>query len=1371
MSIISARSEETSITIQQLNDDLPIVGGTLTLTPSSVDGLLASILTTIGGAITITAATKSVQANAVIIDGTASLLNVAGTPIHAVFTLDNSGTVSAVITWSLPATWTFATSFQSLPLGGDAPPSSLLGQLQLTNSRYVVATVAGTESASSAPLAAGLNFVSTITPSGIFGMFEALLGGKGPFTIAGPILLPNPTVVTPPLPPLMLPWQVTTPVPGIELEVPLGIDLSLGALHLHDLALRLYSPTDTTWLAANTTWQPVLAVTGTIDVTSAGVTGAVTALLEPGDGAILLNCDFSGATIGKLAQLSDLVNGPDLESILPPAISSALGSIALESAAIGLTGSLTAASVGFVSLQIGVPNVTWTLLSSPVTIAVGNLDARFIVASPFGSDRSLSVTFGGEVGLAGVTFDVRTEYPGFATYLSLDRDTSVPLGKIFSTLVPVLPAPPDLSVDMLDLAVTPGEGYSFSARMADEPAWILDVGPASMTVGAVAVDVQGASGAGASGSFSGTLEFGGGIELALRYDTPGTFAIRADFPDVKLSQLIALLNQIDIPIPTGFDLDLGQAFALIQEQGSSLTFSAADIIDNAGVLAFTAQKTSAWGFAAGLQLGSVGLSSIPGFGALSAIEDLVGLEQILIIVSSIEQTGFEFPDMAQFQAPPLLGHSIAIPSQAGGVVQGVNVYAGLSAAKNAGLKLLADFLGISLNGSVGVAISVSAPDPDTSSRLFFTVGTNINGSTRLDGEMGVLLQNSLTSVFLTGTVKTSIQGQPVTFQITAAAFPTGVLISGTMQGTITFGPVTLNNVAIEIGIDEAGIPSIGFAATIDLVNFESSIAVFFDSANPSESMFAGAVSDVSLLSIATAIAGQGSVPSPLDEALAQFGLKGIGAFTMPATVIPSLDQRDLGAIRTAFAQSSVTLPADDQIFFVVNTAGSVWHLTNLATMLHYELSASGGSVNVALEPQIYCAPQATKIGTLSYPQGIHVIAEVDQFLIKTRMQVEISPSQGIAADVSLAPIQLVSPSFFSITGSGPNGGPQLSLSTYTQSTQTDPRLQPPHFLLSGAMNILGVAGESIYVTVGADGLTFDFNETAGPMQLALNGSVSTALALAVGGSATIGINEGFEASFAGIDLGHIGVDVSVSASLSISASASGATATVQGSFDFEGLSLSIPAITLDVNGSALAQLPDTIWSAVQDAISKLLSDATQWLNWIKNGVITGAVTAADKVGNVLSKAYGLAASAIIDQTKQILGYSLDQVTTALKGAGVAAEDAANDLVAAGYAVGDVATSIAGIFTGATHIDFGLGHIDTPSGPHVDTNVPPHVDASPVHSDINAQHFDENLGLFHADRDVTPHVDMSITPHVDVTGPHADTQIPPHIDTAGPHIDT
>jgi hypothetical protein len=941
------------------------------------------------------------------------------------------------------------------------------------------------------------------------------------------------------------------------------------------------------------------------------------------------------------------------------------------------------------------------------------------------------------------------------------QPVTVPLSMIFSRLAPALPPPPDLTISSLAVTIVPSKSYSLSAGASP---WTLDIGPTSMTISGVSLTVSDAGGH-ASGSIKGTLDLGGGVTVPATYKTPGTFSIHAEVPSISLTHLISRLDAIGVTLPHGFDLTLTDTFLDIEKDGS-LTFSAATKVNNAMLLELEAVKDGSWGFAAGVQIGNGNPSSMPGFGPLAAIESFVGLGEVLLVLSSLTKPNFTFPGLAHFDTPTLSGSPLQLPSQASGVVRGVNVYAQLSAAKNAGLQLISRFLHVRLDGTLGITLSISAPDPATNSKLFFVVGTNINSATHLDGKLGVLLLNNAAGAFLEAKVQTSIQGHALTFDVSAIFVPTGFLISGTMVGSVHFSPVTLTNLAIEIGVDEALIPSFGFAATIDVSTFESSIAIFFDSTNPSNSMFAGAIDGVTLLTIAESIAGQSNVPSPLASALGQFGIKGISAFATDAGLAAALDNRNLAAVRAAFASHSVTLPSsDDQIFLMVNRKGSVWHLTDLSTMLHYKLATSGNAINVELQPQIYCAPQATQIGTLHYPQGVHVIGELDEYLIKARIKAEVSTSQGIAIDAGIAPITILSANFFSIRGNGPDGGPFLSLATFTQSSESDPNLRPPHFLLTGSIHLLGIDAAGTYVSISSDGFVFQVNETSGVTRFQLNGSVTHSGQVAVNGAVTIGFDRSFNAG----PLGSIHVVATVNGTLGVSGGPSGASASVSGGFNFMGLSLSIPSISLDVSGAALANLGETVWSHLVDILKNVLLDPNQWLNWVKNKIVSGAAETAQKVGQVLSGVYHLAGDQIAQKTRDILGYTSTGVAAALQGAGYAAQQAAQFMMNAGYTVADTAKAIGGVFTGATHVDFSIGHVDVPQGPHADSPSAPHVDWGAKHSDWGT-HGDSGSGFFHWDTSLG-HFDHTVTPHLDTAAyPHIDTHTTPHGDT-GTHVDT
>ena len=1405
---------------QELDQVLSLVNGKLTLAATSLPGApLQALLSAYNGdqPLIIENAQKQTAADSVTVTGAASFMNVPSLPVTSVFHLDVTGTPVATLRFTLigptpgPNSWRFSTSFPNLPFFMDygksltKPQLNLLDELQLSNAAFVLTTQAGRDDAAGIPLSVGLNFVGTLKPTGLTGLFDTLLQGDKQVTLYGTITMPVATEVTPPLPYLTYPWQTQWPLPGIQLQAALGTEFSISALKVHDTELRIYSPISSDWLAANRSYQPTTAMTGTLDVPSAAISVDVTAEITRNYPYVLIAGMFEGLDLDNLIKLADLANGSDLFDGLPDDIKKLinnLGGLTLEGAAVGLTNSLSASAIDYTYLIVGMPKLQWMVFPG---FTIDSIFTDFIIDSPFsGQDRSVSVLVGGQMDVAGVPFSVSTEMPSFSVRAALVEGATLPLSDFFKQFLPELPAPPDLIIEEMQLIVVPGQEYSFTARMADDPGWTLDLGPTPLTISNVEISLSKQAAGSPQGTFDGTIELDQDLLLVMRYDLPGNFIIRADLPEIKLLQLISRLSEIGLTLPQGFDIDLKQSYVLIEKQDGGLTFSAATDVEGLGLLAFTAQKQGQWGFAVGVDLKG-GLSALPGLGVLAAFESFVGLDTLLLVLSSLDQPGFQFPDMAHFNAPALGNQNIKLPAQANGLVRGVNFYAALNTTRSDGFRALARYLGVDLNGSVGITIAVSLPDPATNSKLFLSVNEEIQKGTTLSGELGGLLQGGDVGAFLAAIVKTQVQGQPIEFDVTAVVLENGVLISGTVQGTIHFdpAPVQLSNLALVIGLDFEGVPSLGIAATLDVVTFDSSVALFFDSNDPDKSLVAGAISNLTLLDVASTLAGQKSLPAGLDTVLGRVGLKDLSAFSMPATVGTALDGRDLGAISTAFQQyGKVAIPStSDRILLVINEKGSAWHLTDMTTMYHYSLSRQGETISVDLQPQLYCVPGplSTFIGSIQYQPGFDVIGEIDYLLLQAQVKVLISPNQGIAADVDVAPIVIVSQDFFAVTGAGGKGGPRLSLATYSQPNLTDVQLRGPHFLVSGNLRLLGVDMFGVYVSITEHGLDFKVAEQVNPLlHVDLHGNFDSLTNLDVGGGIIVGIDRTLDLG----PLGHLAVNVDVNGSLEAGYKAGGAYATFQGGFQYQGIQGNIPKISLDVTGPALQQIGDTLWSQVSDILTKLLKNADQWLTWLHNGIIQGAGQTAEEVGKVLSNVYQLSQDVIATKTHQILGYGSQGVAEALKGAGATANDAARILKDMGYQTAEITTVIRNVFT---HVNVNLGHIDTPGGPHVDaatkhvdvprthidttqhtdvprthidtiqhTDVPrTHVDTT-QHADIPGTHTDFGTVFGHADQNITPHgdsnphVDQTTTPHGD-TNPHVDQTTTPHGDT-NPHVD-
>lgn len=530
-----------------LDGNLPVVDGKLTLAADTLPGSrLGELLTLYNGDVplVIKGARKQSTADAVTVTGTCDFMNVAALPVVAVFTTDK-GTPAATLRFTLigdapgPDAWRFSRSFPRLPLftdmkDGSDSPSVFLDTLALYDSDFVLTTLAELkDEATGAALAFGLNFVGRLKPASVLGLFGTLLGVDELVTLYGTVTAPKPAEVTPPLKTSSYPWEATWRVPGISLRAALGADMKVAGSNLlfHKTALRLYSPTTEDWLDRNPTYVPARAASGTLDVPSAGVSAEMTARLLRNYPGLTLTGVFTGLSLDNLAGLFDLAGGGDLFDFLPDDIrkyGDALGGLSLTAASLNFESGPTPTAV---SLTVGMPNVKTSVLSS---FEVESVFARFVINKPFSDGRSVGLTLSGTMDVAGKPFDVLVDVSNRLGRATLKQGVTLPLSDLFKEVG--LTPPSDLSVQTMDVSVSPKQGYSFEALMAQSPAWSLDIGPVPMKVSGVQLAVSQPKGGSASGAFGGTLEFSDDLSLSMRYSLPGNFAVRSEFPSVKLSQ-------------------------------------------------------------------------------------------------------------------------------------------------------------------------------------------------------------------------------------------------------------------------------------------------------------------------------------------------------------------------------------------------------------------------------------------------------------------------------------------------------------------------------------------------------------------------------------------------------------------------------------------------------------------------------------------------------------------------------------------------------------------------------------------------------------------------------------------------------------------
>ncbi|MDG2534135.1 hypothetical protein P6144_10785 [Sphingomonas sp. HITSZ_GF] len=1295
----------------------------------------------------------------------------AGMNVTAVFTPSGDSDVLLVATGTGDSSWTFGTGFPALS-------GSLLADLSVAaGAQLILRTISDNQHP------AGLNFMGSVGIGGPLEQAAKFVGTSASLDFAGPITF-------------------TFGAPVFTLTAPVTSKFSLGPLTDLGISIELLSTAAPAAAPGNTDYGATgaIAAATSVGITVNGSPATLPAALIFNGGALV---DLqAGAPNGSGVTIADLMQyalGGDLNGLMPPKavydLADAIQLNAVDFYIAPLTPAL--AGVGF-SLSA---TSNWTMGSK---FALTGVAASLYVDSSGAAsgyiEGALQIGTNGSV----CTLDAIATLPDGTFAASLDPNGAKPN---LTDLVTYLAGDfglPAITVSDLSLAVQPTAG-TFDLGAGFSTDWQLGIGDFGLAVTAASIQVGNSSGS-MTGSVSGTLVLDQNNQFDLSYAVPGGFRMFAQVPSISLSALIAALcNDVGVP-PPDFEFTLTDSTILITQDGQAFDFAFGTQIGSLGSASLVVQKGAAgWGFAFGILLEMQQVAGVPGLSALKYIDDAFALDEIVLVFGTIADSTFAFPALSGFDNPAIKGGSIASPGWTGGLVAGFNLYAMMTPSKSAALGWLCKL--IDFEGSIAASLQVPE-NPDNGTTFAATISGNVNSNMAMSGALFASLVGDTLTLGLKGVIPTTIAGDKVTFTIVVAFQPNGVFISGSTSDTINFADVVqLGGLAIELGVDDEGIPSIGVAGTIQVQDFNSSIAIFFDSAQPEDSMFAGAVSDITLDQVMGPIVGVAlsALPPGFGDILKQIALRGTDSFTLPATLGASLDARDATAVAAAFNTAGYPL---SNVAGAVSILGSAswgsWAVTDIATQTHYTISKGGanGTLGAEKNAQVKFVPQTTQIGALPPIQaGYAMSGELDVFGLKGVLDIDIQPSSGLSINANLSPIVFLNANLLSITAQGDTSkGALLSVSTWTQNGVA------PHANATAQATLLGLS-QGVTINISASGANFTLSSSEVVYTYTINVTLTSA-GFTAAGNASVGIDKTVDLGI----LGSLPIDIMVGGNVAVAFTGSGASASFGGSFSFEGTSFSTGQVTLDVTQASLSNLASEIESDVVDAIVNWLKenlDPSRWVNWIKNNVIPNIEQDAAKVGQVLAGVYQQTADEIAGIAHDTLNYGADAAAAALKAANFTSDIAMQALDGAKYAAQDVADAIASVFD--THVDTHLPHIDTPSGPHVDvgsshvdqnpiahgdTAIPPHIDGAGPHLDTPSVHMDvgfhadTDMGLFHIDKSTGhgdtnvpphgdtvphvdtpsgPHVDTPLTPHVDITTPHADTIIPPHGDTT-PHLD-
>ncbi|MEM9680929.1 MAG: hypothetical protein AAF901_11460, partial [Bacteroidota bacterium] len=854
------------------------------------------------------------------------------------------------------------------------------------------------------------------------------------------------------------------------------------------------------------TYAITVAYTGEFDIPSANSKIGVTAVTPPGAKTAKLIANFSNSPIGNFSELRDILGIDNVLSFFPDVIQKGdLGGLGIQGASLTI-GYDKKLDVRAASVTVGMPKLNWDIW--PGTFEVSSASAKFDIQNPFESKtRQIDILVRGRLKIEGVTVDIAAQKnTDFNIIASVPDGFDIPLSQLMATYAPGIPPVSDLSINALELLVAPGKNYSIMLLMAQKPKpWVIPLGVTQLKFSNVGMFLLKPKTGNLSGSFSGTAEIAG-VSLGARYDIPGDVLVRGNFPSVSLSEIVSFLIQKQIQVPSGFDLTFTQSYIILQKKGSDYKMELGTVIDSIGSLAFVLEKgTNGWGFATGLQIQIDQLQHLSG-----GIHDTVNkfatwfpFQTFTLAISTLQDKSFTFPGFQQFNQQSLGKSKITLPTIAQGIQPGFFLYTStIFTKKNKVLGALIDLLkipeGTQLDGFIAYLTQKKQFQLGVSLTTFLTPVKDISQrtcsgklgyeNTCLTGTIMVIAGGSDGFAFsLAASLKTILQDHDLEFDIILTVVSNGVFVSGTLkvEEPLTFGPLQLGGLAIELGISFEGLPSFGFSGELMVEDlFDSTIAVLLNTSNPSESMVAGALSNITLGDVVDKLVGevQEELPSPIKSVLDEVAIKGTkdGAFEVPKGAAASTLEDALNNFKGEVIQSDFvnygkqsSFPSTSEGMMIFNDADhGKWYITEQAgsgdssTITHWQLiKNANGAIDVSKEAQLYFvpSPSGVSIGTFYYPQGMKISGRIQFLLFKVDVDIDIEINKGFKVDAQMDKISLISDNLFSITAEEGSGGPQVSISTFTQPS-APAKFQKPHFFINGKMTILG-ASNGVFVDI------------------------------------------------------------------------------------------------------------------------------------------------------------------------------------------------------------------------------------------------------------------------------------------------------------------
>lgn len=941
-------------------------------------------------------ASKEEGADSVVVCGRLSLFNVETADTVVTFSLDKDGDVTIIVRMKLdPATWTFEKSFPNIPGGEQNPLSSIqYSECCLILTDQYIADYEGHE------LYEGINFSGVISASPLM---DRLARAWGVYPVVyGHINLDRM------IKPEELSWgefpflhdSADDQLPGYVLTVELKDYSSFEITNdvvVNGLGMRIYCPPTREFSDDNPTYTPVWAFHGNLESKGLDIGEECWVNYTPDAAAFQIVIDPKNASLDNLAKLAFLYEDKNVSDFLPDLLKP-IGKLSITKFGIGFCLPSAVPSLEEVSITIEMPDTTWEVLDGQCT--VGDLSCTFVYDATAGDDENkFGVSVSGVVGIKGQDFLVRAEkYDSFTLYLSTKNELDIPLGDFLKSFWPSLEAPMVLTVNQASCAICPTNYVSVAITMAsDGHEWIIPIGDNKLVFSDLSMcfrylrsksDTD--EDTNYSGCFMGTVTLFEDLKLKASVAYPAkSLSLHMSLPDFSFKEFIGNIYDGDSFLPESFDFTLTQSTIVLEKEGDNYHLKLATLVDGFGFMALDLLNGSQGkGVIFGINIDGNKLGDFFGLGDLSEFNKVFHLDKLVLIASTTELTNYSFPDADEFDVPAFKKLEVHNPN-GGHLLPGLNFMATWTIdASNSTQNMLGKLLNLDFTAAMAIVLQIGT---NNVYKLFAAMDAEICKH-KIHGEIGAAYSDGKISFYVSGDLEVTIQDNPVEFHLEVGVTTGGAYGSGTMiaSKSIDFGCFKIQQLALQIGVSWEGVPSFGVAGSITAGDrFNSSIAVLFDSEDPTRSMVAGSVSDVSLADIFDVFLPEDCESKRLAEesindvreVLGWFRLSGTNSFDISTDLIDALDNVDLKAISDELAKYDVSIPTDiSQVYYSIGKPGESWFIAALepGKPRYYEIfretdSASGTDVlRVSTEAQIYVVPQNTRIGALEYTQGFYL---------------------------------------------------------------------------------------------------------------------------------------------------------------------------------------------------------------------------------------------------------------------------------------------------------------------------------------------------------------------------------------------------------------